>query len=115
VSASANGGRATDAAEAAAIADVIPAAGGRTAVYSIKSMTGEALGASGAFQLVASLMTIVEGVVPPTVNFSAGDPGSPLRGVSASSRPVSAPVTLINATSCDGIHASLVVGPDEAP
>lgn len=40
-----------------------------------KSMTGHLLGGAGAIEAIASIMSIVEGVIPPTINTSELDPG----------------------------------------
>lgn len=42
-------------------------------VSSTKSMTGHLLGAAGAVEAIASIMSIIHGVVPPTINFSTPD------------------------------------------
>lgn len=43
-------------------------------VTSIKSMTGHMLAASGAFEAAIALMSIKEGVIPPTINLKKRDP-----------------------------------------
>ncbi len=43
-------------------------------VNSTKSMTGHLLGAAGAIEAMAVIMTIKEGIVPPTINFEEEDP-----------------------------------------
>jgi len=43
-------------------------------VHSIKSMTGHLLGAAGAVESIASILTIINGVVPPTINYNTPDP-----------------------------------------
>jgi 3-oxoacyl-[acyl-carrier-protein] synthase II len=43
-------------------------------VSSIKSMIGHALGASGALEAVASIRTIRDGIIPPTINLETPDP-----------------------------------------
>ncbi len=40
----------------------------------IKSMTGHMLAASGAFEIASTLMTMREGVIPPTINLEEKDP-----------------------------------------
>lgn len=46
----------------------------RAHISSTKSMTGHALGAAGAIEAVASVMALMEGVVPPTINLDSPDP-----------------------------------------
>lgn len=43
-------------------------------VHSIKSMIGHLLGAAGAIEAIASVLTIVKGEVPPTINYEEKDP-----------------------------------------
>ena len=43
-------------------------------VHSIKSMIGHLLGAAGAVESIASVLTINKGIVPPTINYDTPDP-----------------------------------------
>lgn len=43
-------------------------------VSSIKSMTGHMLAASGAFETACTVMSIKEGIIPPTINITKKDP-----------------------------------------
>ena len=43
-------------------------------ISSTKSMTGHLLGAAGAVELIISIMTIQEGIIPPTINHQTKDP-----------------------------------------
>ena len=43
-------------------------------ISSTKSMTGHLLGAAGAIEAIACLMTIEEEVIPPTINHFTDDP-----------------------------------------
>lgn len=43
-------------------------------IHSIKSMTGHLLGAAGAVESVASVLTITNCIVPPTINYENPDP-----------------------------------------
>jgi 3-oxoacyl-[acyl-carrier-protein] synthase II len=46
----------------------------RLTVTSTKSMTGHLLGAAGAVEAIATVLSIVHGVVPPTINLTQQDP-----------------------------------------
>ncbi|MBK9333929.1 MAG: beta-ketoacyl-ACP synthase II [Ignavibacteria bacterium] len=43
-------------------------------VHSIKSMIGHLLGAAGAIEGIASVLTIRDGIIPPTINYEEKDP-----------------------------------------
>ncbi|OPZ31041.1 MAG: 3-oxoacyl-(acyl-carrier-protein) synthase 2 [Lentisphaerae bacterium ADurb.BinA184] len=46
----------------------------RVPVSSTKSMTGHALGAAGGMESVAAILTLMRGVIPPTINYEEKDP-----------------------------------------
>lgn len=43
-------------------------------VHSIKSMIGHLLGAAGAIEAITSILTIRDGIIPPTINYEEKDP-----------------------------------------
>lgn len=43
-------------------------------VHSVKSMIGHLLGAAGAIEAIAALLTIRDGIIPPTINYQEKDP-----------------------------------------
>ena len=45
----------------------------RLSISSTKSMIGHAQGASGALEIIASLMALKEGIIPPTINYQTPD------------------------------------------
>ena len=49
----------------------------RMAINSTKSMTGHLLGAAGAVEAIATILTIKNGIVPPTINHFTDDPDIP--------------------------------------
>ena len=49
----------------------------RMAINSTKSMTGHLLGAAGAVESIATILTIKHGMVPPTINHFTDDPEIP--------------------------------------
>jgi len=63
-----------DAVETAAIRRVFGARADRVAVSSTKSMHGHLLGAAGAVELVATLLAVRTGTIPPTLNLHTPDP-----------------------------------------
>ncbi len=68
------GTKANDQIETAAIKRVFGEHSGKLSVSSTKSMHAHCLGASGALELIACVMAIREGVVPPTTNYREPDP-----------------------------------------
>jgi 3-oxoacyl-[acyl-carrier-protein] synthase II len=59
--------------ETAAIKNVFGEHAYKIPVHSIKSMIGHLLGAAGAIESIASVLTIVNSVVPPTINYETPD------------------------------------------
>lgn len=60
--------------ETAAIKTVFGDHANKLNVHSIKSMVGHLLGAAGAIESIAALLTIKHGIVPPTINYTEKDP-----------------------------------------
>ena len=67
--------------ETAAIKSALGERAYKIPVSSTKSMTGHLLGAAGALEAIISLLTLNNGVVPPTINYSAQDPDCDLNFV----------------------------------
>jgi beta-ketoacyl-acyl-carrier-protein synthase II len=63
-----------DAIETLAIKKVFGDHASNLAVSSIKSMIGHSMGAAGALEAVATTLTIKNGVIPPTINYTNPDP-----------------------------------------
>lgn len=59
-----------DVAELKAISKVFGAHASHISINSTKSMTGHLLGAAGAVEAISSVMSIREGIIPPTINHS---------------------------------------------
>jgi 3-oxoacyl-[acyl-carrier-protein] synthase II len=78
-------------------------------VSSTKSMTGHMLGAAGGIELIASIMSIVDGVIPPTINIEEQDPECDLDVVPNIAREVPVKVALSNSFGFGGHNASLLV------
>jgi 3-oxoacyl-[acyl-carrier-protein] synthase II len=62
-----------DISEAKAIKDVFGDYAYKLNISSTKSMTGHLLGAAGAVEAMASILSVVNDIVPPTINFHEGD------------------------------------------
>jgi 3-oxoacyl-[acyl-carrier-protein] synthase II len=63
-----------DKAETLAIKQVFGAHAAKVAISSTKSMTGHLLGASGGLEAMVSILAIVNGVIPPTINYEQPTP-----------------------------------------
>jgi 3-oxoacyl-[acyl-carrier-protein] synthase II len=59
--------------ETAAIKTVFGERAYKIPVHSIKSMVGHLLGAAGAIESIASILTIKNGIIPPTINYEEKD------------------------------------------
>jgi 3-oxoacyl-[acyl-carrier-protein] synthase II len=108
LSAAANGSVRGDAAEAAGIAAALSGRAATLPITAIQGLLGEALGASGAFQVVDMLETMAEGHLPGTAGFERGDEGFTL-SASPTSTAVTVRIALIDAMGFDGQHAALVL------
>jgi len=79
-------------------------------VSSTKSMTGHMLGAAGGMELIACVMGILDGVVPPTINLENPDPECDLDCVPNVAREVALTTALSNSFGFGGHNASVLVG-----
>ncbi|MEI3801269.1 MULTISPECIES: beta-ketoacyl-ACP synthase II [unclassified Chitinophaga] len=66
-----------DLSEIAAIGKMFGAAPAQLHISATKSMTGHLLGAAGAIEAIASVMSIQKGIIPPTINTQELDPAIP--------------------------------------
>ncbi len=110
ISASANGSPQGDAAEARSIRSVFGRHASTVPIQALKSLIGEALGSAGALQVAAGVMTLRDGVIPPTLSFHEADPAWDLTGIGSGLQSVDVRVIMVNAFGCDGISASVVIG-----
>ncbi|MFL6197149.1 MAG: beta-ketoacyl-[acyl-carrier-protein] synthase family protein [Thermoanaerobaculia bacterium] len=108
--ASASGCVAGDRAEAIGVAKALGTRAADLPVTAIKSMLGESLGASGAWQAVAALGVLEQGVLPGIAGLETMEDGFPLPGATAASRPVSARRVLLTSLSTDGHACAVVMG-----
>jgi nodulation protein E len=99
--------QANDATETAAIRKVFGAHAERLAVSSTKSMHGHTLGAAGAIEAVATLLSLCNGVLPPTANFTAPDPACDLDVIPNQARQAQVECALSNSFAFGGLNAVL--------
>lgn len=80
---------------------------GHLPISSTKSMTGHLLGAAGAIESVVCIKTIVEGIIPPTINLDDPDPECDLDYIPNEAREVRVSVALNNSFGFGGQNAVL--------
>jgi 3-oxoacyl-[acyl-carrier-protein] synthase II len=78
-------------------------------ISSNKSMVGHTLTAAGAVEAVVSLMTIANGRIPPTINYSVPDPAIPLDVVPNKARDLPVRTVLSNSFGFGGQNTCLVL------
>lgn len=77
-------------------------------VSSTKSMTGHLLGAAGAIEALFSVMALVDGVAPPTINLDNPDEGCDLDYVAHQARRAPLAISMSNSFGFGGTNASVV-------
>ncbi len=83
----------------------------KLAMSSTKSMTGHALGAAGAMEVVFTVLALQEQVLPPTINLENPDEGCDLDYVQGNAaRPAQFDYALSNSLGFGGTNASIVLG-----
>lgn len=80
----------------------------KIAVGSTKSMTGHLLGAAGGLEAVVCLMTMLKGVIPPTVNLENPDPECDLDYVPNQARESRVDVAMSNSFGFGGHNVTLI-------
>jgi 3-oxoacyl-[acyl-carrier-protein] synthase II len=79
-------------------------------VSSTKSQLGHLLGASGGVELIACVMALRGGVLPPTINLDTPDPECDLDYVPNTAREVRVDHIMSNSFGFGGHNASLLIG-----
>lgn len=79
-------------------------------VSSIKSMVGHCLGSAGAIEAVASILSLTDQFIPPTLNHQKGDEDCDLDYVPGTSRAMEVKVVLSNSFAFGGNCTTLVFG-----
>lgn len=102
------GHRQIDAHEAFAIKRVFGSELPEVPVTSIKGSVGTALGASGAIQTASTVLSLLYGLLPPTINWETPDPNCPLN-LSAQSRRLDPSIAIINSHGLSGSNTTLVL------
>ena len=107
INAHGTGTTANDTAETAALHLSFGGHAPKLAVSSIKSVVGHALGAAGALEFVATVMSIRDGVAPPTMNYLGPDPDCDLDYVPNEARRMPVRAALSSSFAFGGLNAVL--------
>ncbi len=99
-----------DIAETKAMKSVFGPHASRLMVSSTKSQLGHTLGASGGIELVASVLAMHKGVLPPTINLDHPDPECDLDYIPHTAREVPVDRVMSNSFGFGGHNASLLAG-----
>lgn len=97
-----------DPAEVVAIKSVFGSRAYEIPVNATKSMIGHLLGAAGAVEAIATIMTIQEGILHPTINYEHPDPECDLDYVPNEARRTQVDIALSNSFGFGGQNACLV-------
>jgi nodulation protein E len=109
VNAHGTGTRLNDSTETTVLKRAFGAHAKQLAVSSTKAMHGHAMGASGALEMVATIMALRNGVVPPTVNYTERDPECDLDYVPNTARQQPLQAAISNSFAFGGLNAVLAV------
>ncbi len=101
---------ANDVSESESIRAVLGAAADETPVSANKSYFGHTLGASGAIESIAALLSIEEGRLPPNLNLESPDPACRVRLVGGDPAPLERPFVMKNSFGFGGGNGVLVLG-----
>ncbi|MFC1838833.1 beta-ketoacyl-ACP synthase II [Thermodesulfobacteriota bacterium] len=80
----------------------------KLAISSTKSMTGHLLGGTGGVEAIYSVLTIKNGIIPPTINYDSPDPECDLDYVPNNSRKSDVKVVMSNSFGFGGTNGSLL-------
>jgi 3-oxoacyl-[acyl-carrier-protein] synthase II len=94
--------------ETVAIKEVFKEHAYQLSVSSTKSMTGHLLGATGAIEAIFSLLSIKDGIIPPTINYETPDEGLDLDYVPNVAKKKDVQVVLSNSLCFGGHNATLL-------
>ncbi|TET48226.1 beta-ketoacyl-[acyl-carrier-protein] synthase II [Candidatus Aerophobetes bacterium] len=78
-------------------------------ISSTKSMTGHLLGATGGVEIIACVLSLREGVIPPTINYEVPDPDCDLDYVPNQSRETKVRIALSDSMGFGGHNSVLIV------
>jgi 3-oxoacyl-[acyl-carrier-protein] synthase II len=98
-----------DAMETKAIKTALGEYAYKVPVSSTKSMTGHLIGCAGAIEPAICIMTILKGIIPPTINYETPDPACDLDYVPNKARPAKVTTALTNSFGFGGHNSVLIL------
>ena len=98
----------SDVSETKAIKAALGEQSKKVPISSNKSMFGHLLGAAGAVEAIFTILTIRDGIIPPTINYDTPDPECDLDYVPNIARKAQVNIALSNSFGFGGINATLV-------
>jgi len=101
--------QANDRTEAKAILSTFGERGKKIPVSSNKSMIGHTLGAAGAIEAAATILSLKKGILPPTINQTEADPDCPLDTIPNKAREEKVRAALTNSFGFGGQNASMAI------
>ncbi len=101
---------ANDVSETKAIKSLLGERASRIPVSAIKSMVGHCLGAAGAIEAVATILTVRHDQIPPTIHYETPDPECDLDPVPNQMREAQVDIALSNSFAFGGNNTALVFG-----
>lgn len=108
VNAHGTGTKLGDRVEAQALQEVFGKKTMKIAATALKSMTGHMLAASGALEIASTLMTMKEGVIPPTINLTEKDAGCDL-DIITEKKKADVKIAISNSFGFGGVNAVIVL------
>jgi 3-oxoacyl-[acyl-carrier-protein] synthase II len=99
-----------DVSETKAIKKVFGEHAYRLAITATKSMVGHLLGAAGALSSLAAVLSIRDGIVPPTINLEEPDPECDLDYVPKVARKMEVRKAMVNAFGFGGQNVAVIFG-----
>lgn len=99
-----------DKAETVAIKNVFGDAARNVAISSTKGSLGHALGASGAIEMILSVLACYNGVIPPTINLETPDPSCDLDYTPNTARKADVRIAMNNSFGFGGHNATMICG-----